>query len=182
MCFSHAVAIDDAGFQAAFRSRASILASPTIWYVVVAAVVAHVVPSRSHLGYAAYAVGTSMRAAEFVGYRVVRMKFTVMVISGLFAAFGGVLMAGFVQAGFSTIAQGVEIDAIAAAVIGGAALSGGRGSIFGTVWGVLILSVLNTGLLIVQVTSNWQFIVKGAPGHPGSGNRGNCSTSGIAGE
>lgn len=125
------------------------------------AIAAHVVFSRSRLGYAVCAVGVSKRASEFVGYRVVRIKFAAMVISALFAAVDGVLMAGFVQDGFGTIAAGVEIDAIAAAVIGRAELSGGHGSAFRTVWCVFILGVLNTGLLIVQLNSNWQFIIKG---------------------
>jgi len=82
--------------------------------------------------------------------------------SGVFAAAAGVLLAGFVQAGFVNIAKGMEVDAIAAAVIGGTALFGGRGEISGTVLGVLILGVLNTGLLVLQAPTNEQLIVKGA--------------------
>ncbi|KHQ50123.1 MULTISPECIES: ABC transporter permease [Mameliella] len=155
------IAINDASFQVAFRFASTIPASPPFWYMVALVVVAHVLLSRARFGYAAYAVGTNPRAAELVGHSAVRIRASVMVISGLTAAFGGVMLAGFVQAGFGGIAQGVEIDAIAAAVIGGAALTGGRGSIIGTVWGVLILGVLNTGLLVLQVTTNWQLISKG---------------------
>lgn len=155
------IAINNDSFQAAFRFAATVPASPPFWYVLALAVFAHIMLSQSRAGYAAYAVGTNPRAAEYVGYKVLRVKAGVMVVSGLTAAFGGVMLAGFVQAGYGAIAVGVEIDAIAAAVIGGAALTGGRGSIAGTIWGVLILGVLNTGLLILQVTSNWQLIAKG---------------------
>lgn len=156
------IAINDTSFQSVFRFASNIPASPPFWYVLALAILAHVLLSRSRFGYSAYAVGTNPRAAEFVGHRAVRIKATAMVISGLTAAFGGVMLAGLVQAGYGTIAAGIEIDAIAAAVIGGAALTGGRGSVVGTIWGVLILGVLNTGLLILQVTSNWQLIAKGA--------------------
>jgi ribose transport system permease protein len=157
-----AVAINDAGFQAAFRFSASILTAPTTWYTALLVLVVHLILSRSRFGYAAYAVGLNPRAASFVGIRVVRIKVAVMVLSAVLAAFGGVMMAGYVQAGFSDIARGAEIDALAAGVIGGAALTGGRGSAIGTVWGVLILGVLNTGLMILQVTTNWQMMIKGA--------------------
>jgi ribose transport system permease protein len=85
----------------------------------------------------------------------------VLAVSGFLAAVGGILMAGFVQAGFFGVAKGIEVDAIAAAVIGGTALFGGRGTVLGTVGGVLILGVLNTGLMIMQAPVNIQLVTKG---------------------
>ena len=156
-----AIAIRNAGFHAAFGSEGSLVGGYTIWYALVVVVAAHLVLTRSRFGYALNAVGTNPRAARLVGVRVVRTKFWVLTISGGLAAAGGLCMAGFVQAGFFAVARGIEVDAIAAAVIGGTSLLGGRGTVLGTILGVLILGVLNTGLLILQVPVNYQLISKG---------------------
>ena len=107
------------------------------------------------------ALWPNLQPALTVGFRVVRTKFAVMVVSGFLAAIGGVLMAGYVQAGFFQLGRGIELDAIAAAVIGGVALFGGRGSIIGAMWGVLVIGVLNTGLLLLEAQTNVQLIAKG---------------------
>ena len=157
-----AVAITDPTFRAAFGfGQFILLVSPVTWYAVAVAVLAHIALTRSRFGFAAYAAGTNARAASYVGYRVIRLKVYVLTVSGFLAAFAGILMAGFVQAGFASIAEGVEVDAIAAAVIGGASLAGGRGSIIGTLWGVAVIGVLNTGLLIAEAPTNVQMITKG---------------------
>ena len=157
-----AVAITNPGFQHVFGYSSSVFASYPTWYAVAVVAMAYLVLTKSRFGYAMYSIGTNARAAKLVGFGVVRTKFWVMTVSGLLAAAGGILMAGFVQAGFFGVAKGIEVDAIAAAVIGGTSLFGGRGTVLGTVLGVLILGVLNTGLLILQVAVNWQLITKGA--------------------
>ena len=157
-----AVAIHQEGFRAAFGFTSSLVTSPTTWYALAVVFAAHLVLTRSRFGYALSSVGKNARAAQLVGFNVVRTKFWVLTVSGLLAAVGGVLLAGYVQAGYFAVAKGAELDAIAAAVIGGTALFGGRGSVLGTVVGVLTLGVLNTGLLIMEVPANWQLIAKGA--------------------
>ncbi len=156
-----AIAINNGSFKAAFSYGTSVLDSTTFWYAIVVLLAVHLVLTRTTFGYAVYAVGANVRAAQFVGYNVLRIKFLVLTLSGVLAAFAGILMAGFVQAGFSSIAKGVEIDAIAAAVIGGASLAGGRGAALGTLGGAMILGLMNTGLLIVEIHTNWQMVVKG---------------------
>jgi ribose transport system permease protein len=156
-----AIAIGNSGFQHVFGYTSSVLVSPPIWYAVIVVVIAHLILTKSTFGYALHAVGSSSRAARFVGFNVVRTKFWVLAVSGFLAAVGGILMAGFVQAGFFGVAKGIEVDAIAAAVIGGTALFGGRGTVLGTVGGVLILGVLNTGLMIMQAPVNIQLVTKG---------------------
>lgn len=156
-----AVAIENDGFRDAFDFSSSLLTSTTTWYALITVAVAYVVLTRTSFGYAIYAVGANARAARLVGFRVVRTKFAVMVVSGFLAAIGGVLMAGYVQAGFFQLGRGIELDAIAAAVIGGVALFGGRGSIIGAMWGVLVIGVLNTGLLLLEAQTNVQLIAKG---------------------
>lgn len=156
------IAINSPEFKNIFGFTESVIGSYPTWYAVIVVVVAYFVLTRSRFGYAMYAVGTNPRAARLVGFSVLRTKFWVLTASGLLAAFGGILMAGYVQAGFHVIATGIEVDAIAAAVIGGTALYGGRGTVLGTIVGVLTLGLLNTGLLIMEVHVNGQFMIKGA--------------------
>jgi ribose transport system permease protein len=157
-----AIAINDPAFGAAFGFGRSALLSPPLWYAVAIMLITHFVLSSTTFGYAVKAIGANSRAARLVGFSVLGAKFSVMTISGLFAAAAGALLAGFVQAGFANIARGIEVDAIAAAVIGGTALFGGRGTVLGTALGVIILGVLNTGLLVLQAPTNQQLMVKGA--------------------
>lgn len=157
-----AVAVNSPDFVGAFGYVSPIIFSLPIWYAAAVVGLGSLVLTRSRFGYAIRAVGISSRAARFVGFSAIRAKFWVLTVSGFLAAVVGVLMAGFVQAGFYSIAKGIEVDAIAAAVIGGTALFGGRGTVIGTVCGALVLAVLNTGLLILQVPVNWQFILKGS--------------------
>ena len=156
------IAINHTAFKEIFGFTDSVISSYPTWYAVVVVAVAYFVLTKSSFGYAMYAVGTNARAARLVGFDVLRSKFWVLTISGLLAAFGGILMAGYVQAGFHVIATGIEVDAIAAAVIGGTALFGGRGTVLGTIVGVLTLGLLNTGLLIMEIHVNGQLIIKGA--------------------
>lgn len=156
------VAINSPEFKNIFGFTGSVIGSYPTWYAIIVVAVAYLVLTRSRFGYAMYAVGTNARAARLVGFGVLRTKFWVLTVSGFLAAFGGILMAGYVQAGFHVIAQGIEVDAIAAAVIGGTALFGGRGTVLGTIVGVLTLGLLNTGLLIMEIHVNGQLMIKGA--------------------
>lgn len=155
------VPINNNGFLHTFGYGSSILGSFTTWYAVCLIGVAYIVLTRSVLGYTIYAVGTNPVAAKFVGFRPNRTKFLVLTISGVLASAGGLLIAGFLQTGSATLAQGMDVDAITAAVIGGTSIFGGRGTIIGTVVGVLILGVMNTGLMLAQVATNWDLIIKG---------------------
>ena len=89
------------------------------------------------------------------------MKFSVYIISGLCAAIGGILLSSRVQTGAPASGTGYETDAITAVVIGGASLSGGRGTIVGSVIGMLLIGTLSNGLDLLDVSSYYQQIVKG---------------------
>jgi ribose transport system permease protein len=156
------IAINSPEFKNIFGFTDSVIGSYPTWYAIAVVAIAYFVLTKSRFGYAMYSVGTNARAAKLVGFGVLRTKFWVLTVSGLLAAFGGILMAGYVQAGFHVIATGIEVDAIAAAVIGGTALFGGRGTVLGTIVGVLTLGLLNTGLLIMEIHVNGQLIIKGA--------------------
>jgi ribose/xylose/arabinose/galactoside ABC-type transport system permease subunit len=133
-----------------------------ILYALAAVVLVHFILTKTALGYSIQAVGANRRAAPYVGINVWRTKFWVMTISGLLSGFTGVLVAGYFQAGYSLLAKGYDLDAVGAAVIGGTALYGGKGSVLASVSGVLVLAVLNTGLQLIQVEPAVQLAAKGA--------------------
>jgi len=155
-----AVAISNPDFATVF-GFAGTFNVPILYALSVVAFV-HLVLTRTSFGYRIQAVGANRRAAPLAGTNVKRTKFWVLTVSGLLAGFGGVLTAGFFQAGYSQLGKGYDLDAIGAAVIGGTALFGGKGSVIATVWGVLVLAVLNTGLQLIQVEPAIQLAAKGA--------------------
>jgi ribose/xylose/arabinose/galactoside ABC-type transport system permease subunit len=132
-----------------------------IVYAVVTVVLVHLLLTRTAFGYRVFAVGSNRKAAALAGIDVVRTKFAILAVSGLLCGVGGVFEAGYFQGGYSRIAQGIELDAIGAAVIGGTALFGGRGNVLASLSGVLVLSVLNTGLLLMQVSPAIALAAKG---------------------
>ncbi|WP_175721928.1 ABC transporter permease [Burkholderia anthina] len=130
--------------------------------VMIAVIVAsHVVLSRTSLGMRIYAVGGNAQAARVAGVKVRAVQASVYAISGLLAAVSGVLLASRVTAGIPTTGAGYELNAIAASVIGGISLSGGRGTIKGTCFGILIIGIMDNGLNIMNVSPFYQNIVKG---------------------
>jgi ribose transport system permease protein len=109
-----------------------------------------------------YGVGSNRDAARLSGINVDRTKISAYVISGTLAAGTGILLAGQTTTVPPTMGAGYEINAIAAAVIGGAALSGGRGRVFGAVLGALTLTVANNVINLANISATWQQVVVGA--------------------
>jgi ribose transport system permease protein len=126
-----------------------------------AAIVASLVLSRTILGRYTFALGSNEEASRLSGVNVVRWKIAVYTVCGLFAGLAGVLIAARLNSAQPSLGQGYELDAIAAAVIGGTSLSGGEGTILGTVIGAFIISVLTNGLRILSVPQEWQIVVTG---------------------
>ncbi|MGW6603092.1 ABC transporter permease/substrate-binding protein [Streptomyces sp. NPDC055036] len=116
---------------------------------------------RTYLGRSMYAIGGNEEAARLSGLRVKRQKVAVYALSGLFAAVAGIVLASRLSSAQPQAAQGYELDAIAAVVIGGASLSGGVGKASGTLIGALILAVLRNGLNLLSVSAFWQQVVIG---------------------
>ncbi|AOS66163.1 ABC transporter permease [Actinoalloteichus hymeniacidonis] len=116
---------------------------------------------RTYSGRAMYAIGGNEEAARLSGINVRNQKLVVYALSGLFAAMAGMMLAGRLSSAGPQAAEGYELDAIAAVVIGGASLSGGIGRATGTLVGALILAVLRNGLNQLQVSSFWQQVVIG---------------------
>ena len=120
-----------------------------------------VIMRRTTYGLRVYAVGGNSHAADIAGVNSRGVLFSVYAISGVLAAVSGVMLASRVISGPPNLGQGYELDAIAAVVIGGASLMGGRGSIWGTALGLLLIQTLNNGLDILIVPAYWQDVIKG---------------------
>ena len=117
--------------------------------------------NRTRMGRHIYAVGGNATAAKFSGISTTKVKFTVHTISGLLAGLAGITIASRLYSGTCTSGDGAENDAIAAVVIGGTSMAGGSGKLGGTLIGALIIGILNNGLNLMGVNSDWQFIIKG---------------------
>jgi ribose transport system permease protein len=129
--------------------------------MIVGIIVAALVMARTAYGMRIYAVGGNPVAAQIAGVKTGRVLFSVYALSGLLAGLSGVMLASRVISGPPNLGQGYELDAIAAVVIGGASLLGGRGSIWGTALGLLLIQTLNNGLDILVVPAYWQSVIKG---------------------
>lgn len=108
-----------------------------------------------------YAIGGNKQATLLSGIRVNRVILLVYTLAGILSAVAGILVTARLDSAQPNAGSGYELDAIAAVVIGGASLSGGRGSIMGTVVGALIIGVLNNGLVLLDVSPFWQQVIKG---------------------
>jgi ribose transport system permease protein len=126
-----------------------------------AAIIAHLILSRTILGRYTYALGSNEEATRLSGVNVASWKTAVYALGGLFSGVGGVLMAARLNSAQPALGAGYELDAIAAVVIGGTSLSGGEGSILGTIIGAFIISTLTNGLRILSVPQEWQMVVTG---------------------
>ncbi|MFN4060779.1 MAG: ABC transporter permease [Paracoccus hibiscisoli] len=128
----------------------------------VVAIAAGLMLSRSAFGRWLYASGGNERAAELSGVPVKRVKITVYAVSGALAAVAGLVLASQLTSAGPTAGNAYELTAIAAVVIGGAALTGGRGTVRGTMLGAFVIGFLSAGLVIIGVSSYWQTVFTGA--------------------
>ncbi len=124
--------------------------------------VAGLVLAKTVFGAEIYAVGGNREAARLAGIPVGRTLALVYVISGALAGLGGIVLAGRLDSAQPIAAVGLELNAIAAVVIGGASLFGGKGSILGTLMGVLIIGLINNGLTLKNVQPFWVQFIQGA--------------------
>jgi len=127
----------------------------------VVAIGAHILLNSTRFGRHIYAIGGNEQAALISGLNVGRIKIGVYTIAGLLSGLAGLVLSSRIGSGQPGLGVGYELDAIASAVIGGTSLSGGVGTIWGTIIGALIIGVLNNGLDLLNVSAYWQTIVKG---------------------
>ncbi|MEU1179342.1 substrate-binding domain-containing protein [Streptomyces sp. NPDC005820] len=129
--------------------------------MVVMGLIAAFVLGRTYIGRSMYAIGGNEEAARLSGLRVRKQKLAIYALSGVFAAVAGIVLAARLSSAQPQAADGYELDAIAAVVIGGASLAGGTGKASGTLIGALILAVLRNGLNLLNVSAFWQQVVIG---------------------
>jgi ribose transport system permease protein len=154
--------ITDLGPQFGFIGAGIFCGVPmAVWISAALVVIFVIISRRTILGRYIYAVGGSEKAAAFSGLNVNRIKIWVYALGGALAAVAGLIVTARLDAADPKAGLGYELDSIAAVVIGGTSLSGGRGSILGTVLGCLIIGVLNNGLFLLDVSPFWQQVVKG---------------------
>ena len=116
---------------------------------------------KTAFGRSVFAVGGNATAAQLCGINVRRVRILIFTLSGLLAAVTGILLAARLGSGNAGAANGLEFDVIAAVVVGGTALSGGRGSLFGTLLGVLVITLIGNGLVLLGINSFFQQVVRG---------------------
>jgi ribose transport system permease protein len=126
-----------------------------------AAIIAHWILSQTILGRYCVALGSNEEATRLSGVNVNRWKMIIYALGGAFSGLGGVIMAARLNSAQPALGAGYELDAIAAVVIGGTSLSGGEGTILGTIIGAFIISVLTNGLRILSVPQEWQTVITG---------------------
>ncbi len=125
------------------------------------AIIASLILSKTILGRYNFAIGSNEEATRLSGVNVDQWKIAIYTLCGLFSGLGGVLMASRLDSAQPALGAGYELDAIAAVVIGGTSLSGGEGTILGTIIGAFIMSTLTNGLRIRSVPQEWQMVVTG---------------------
>ena len=132
-----------------------------ILYMIVVIVFSVLILNRSKLGRHIYAIGGNPKAAEYSGINIKKVKIFIYTLSGTLAALSGLVLTSRNSSMQPSVGTGLEMDAIAAVVLGGTSMAGGQGAIAGTIIGAFIIGFINNGLNLMQMDSFWQYIVKG---------------------
>ncbi|MBN1187921.1 MAG: ribose ABC transporter permease [Bacteroidales bacterium] len=132
-----------------------------VWISGMVVLFAYIITKKTRLGRYIYAIGGNENAARLSGINIKKIKVIVYSLAGMLAAVGGLIVTSRLDSAQPNAGVSYELDAIAAVVIGGTSLSGGKGSILGTVLGAIIIGVLNNGLVLLDVSPFWQQVVKG---------------------
>ncbi|MFV0430095.1 MAG: ABC transporter permease [Arachnia sp.] len=141
----------------------TIVGIPTpAWVMILGFAIFGFIATRTAYGRSVYAVGGNAPAAALAGINVVRVRITIFITTGVLSAVSGILLAARLGSGNGGAAQGLEFDIIAAVVVGGTAMMGGRGSMLGTFLGVIFITLLGNGLVLLGVNSFLQQVVSGA--------------------
>ncbi|TDD81264.1 ABC transporter permease [Actinomadura darangshiensis] len=154
------VAVTDYDFQGIGQSRVAGVPVPVVIMLVVFAVFGYLL-ARTRFGRHVYATGDNTEAARLSGVRTDRVKILAFVISGVLAALAGFILTARLSTAEPTAGTGLELEAIAAVIIGGTSLAGGRGTLLGTLVGALVLGVIDNGMNLLDVSPFLQNVVKG---------------------
>jgi ribose transport system permease protein len=162
MLYTKGHPISNLGKDFAFIGNGSFIGIPVpVWIAVTVVLIAVFITQKTKLGRYIYAIGGNEQAAKLSGINIKKVKLTVYAMTGALAALGGIIVTARLDSAQPNAGISYELDAIAAVVIGGTSLSGGKGSVWGTVMGAVIIGVLNNGLVLLNVSPFWQQVVKG---------------------
>ncbi|AQZ54014.1 ABC transporter permease [Martelella mediterranea] len=125
------------------------------------AILVHLIATRTVTGREIYAVGDNPKAARLAGIDTGRIRMVVFAFCGLLAGLGGIILAGNLASADPNLGMGYELDVIAAVILGGTALSGGRGSIIGVFIGAMLMALLNNAFVLLGISAYWQVVTKG---------------------
>ena len=155
--------ISNLGSNFAYIGAGNFIGIPVpVWIAAIVVLLAVFITKKTKLGRYIYAIGGNETAAKLSGIRINRVKLIVYSLGAALAAVGGVIVTSRLDSAQPNAGLSYELDAIAAVVIGGTSLNGGKGSVWGTVIGAVIIGVLNNGLVLLNVSPFWQQVVKGA--------------------
>ncbi|MGB8845149.1 MAG: ABC transporter permease, partial [Terracidiphilus sp.] len=150
----------NAGFPA--FGQGFLLHVPTpVWMMIALFAVTWVVATKTPFGRHVYAIGGNERAARLAGIRVAQVKLATYVFSAFCAALVGLIIAAQLESAHPATGESFELNAIAAVVLGGTSLMGGRGSVTGSLIGAFVIGVLADGLVMLGVSEFWQIVIKG---------------------
>lgn len=162
MLWTKGFPISSLGVQFAYMGTGWFLGVPVpVWISAAVVALAVFLSDKTKLGRYIYAIGGNENASLLSGININKVKIIVYTIAGGLAAVGGLMVTSRLDSAQPNAGTGYELDSIAAVVIGGTSLSGGKGSIWGTVLGAIIIGVLNNGLVLLNVSPFWQQVVKG---------------------
>ncbi len=152
--------LGNTGFS--FLGTGNLLGMPvSIWVMVLFGAIAVYIFRKTPLGRHIFAVGGNEKAADIAGVQVNKIKMLVYMISGLCAAMVGLIVASQLGAAHPATGETWELNAIAATVLGGTSLAGGRGSIGGTIMGAFVIGVLSDGMVMMGISEFWQMVITG---------------------
>lgn len=138
----------------------NVIPLPILYMVILIAVISFVL-GKTKFGTYVYAIGGNREAARLSGVPIKKVEVIVFTLSGALSAFAGLVLCSRMYSGQPSVGSGYELDAIAACVLGGTSMSGGKGHISGTILGAMVIGIISNGLNLIGVSSYWQLIVKG---------------------
>lgn len=138
----------------------NVIPLPVVYMLILIIIVSFVL-GKTKFGTYVYAIGGNREAANLSGVPIKKVEIIVFTLSGLLSAFAGLVLCSRMYSGQPSVGSGYELDAIAACVLGGTSMSGGKGRISGTIFGAMVIGIISNGLNLIGVSSYWQLIVKG---------------------
>ena len=161
ICDGKPVSISDKAYLAIGKLR--FLTIPlSVWLMIIAFAVFGFILARTKFGRSVYAIGGSKEAARLAGLNPRRIIATCFIIIGVLTSIGGIVFSSRMNSGQPAANVNLEFDAITAVILGGVSFAGGVGDMLGTVLGVILIQAFNTGLIMVNVSTFWQYVARGA--------------------